>query len=56
MALLTGRRIRHLPVIDENQVVGMISIGDLVKSIISEQQFVIEQLENYIIGIGARYP
>jgi CBS domain-containing protein len=54
MALLTGRRIRHLPVIEDNRVIGMISIGDIVKSIISEQQFIIEQLENYISG--AHYP
>ena len=50
MALLTGRRIRHLPVIENEWVIGIISIGDLVKSIISEQQFIIEQLENYISG------
>jgi CBS domain-containing protein len=48
MALLTGRRIRHLPVIEKSRVIAIISIGDLVKSIISEQQFIIEQLENYI--------
>jgi CBS domain-containing protein len=54
MALLTGRRIRHLPVIEHDRVIGIISIGDLVKSIISEQQFMIEQLENYISG--AHYP
>ena len=54
MVLLTGRRIRHLPVIEDNQVIGMVSIGDLVKSIISEQQFIIEQLENFISG--AHYP
>jgi CBS domain-containing protein len=54
MALLTGRRIRHLPVIEDERVIGMISIGDLVKSIISEQQFIIEQLEHYISG--AYYP
>jgi CBS domain-containing protein len=50
MALLTGRRIRHLPVIEDERVIGMVSIGDLVKSIISEQQFIIEQLEHYISG------
>ncbi|MBV7339189.1 CBS domain-containing protein [Chloroflexi bacterium TSY] len=50
MALLTGRRIRHLPVMKDERVVGMISIGDLVKSIISEQQFMIEQFEHYISG------
>ncbi len=54
MALLTGRRIRHLPVIEGDRVIGMVSIGDLVKSIISEQQFIIEQFENYISG--AHYP
>jgi len=50
MALITDKRIRHLPIIDKNQVVGVISIGDLVKSIIAQQQFVIEQLEHYIAG------
>jgi IMP dehydrogenase len=50
MALLTGRRIRHLPVIENNRVIGIVSIGDLVKAIISEQQFMIEQLEHYISG------
>ncbi len=50
MALMTDKRIRHLPVIDNGQVVGVISIGDLVKDIISEQKFVIEQLEHYIMG------
>jgi len=48
MALITDKRIRHLPVIDGGELVGLISIGDLVKSIISEQQFIIEQLEHYI--------
>jgi len=50
MALMTEKRVRHLPVIDEGQLVGVISIGDLVKSIISEQKFIIEQLERYIRG------
>ena len=50
MALITDKRIRHLPVIDRGQLVGVISIGDVVKSIISQQEFVIEQLENYITG------
>ncbi len=49
MALMTDKRIRHLPVLDNGKVVGVISIGDLVKDIISEQQFVIEQLEHYIM-------
>jgi len=48
MALMTERRVRHLPVIDNDQVVGLISIGDLVKAIIAEQQFIIQQLEHYI--------
>jgi len=50
MALMTERRMRHLPVIDEGRLVGMISIGDLVKNIISEQKFTIQQLEHYIRG------
>ncbi|HYT56893.1 MAG TPA: CBS domain-containing protein [Verrucomicrobiae bacterium] len=48
MALVTEKRIRHLPVIDEGKLVGVISIGDLVKSIISDQKFIIEQLVRYI--------
>ena len=48
MVLMTQKRFRHLPVIDEGQLVGVISIGDLVKSIITEQRFATEQLERYI--------
>jgi len=48
MALMTDKRVRHLPVIQNQQVVGMLSIGDLVKDIISEQQFTIDELVKYI--------
>ena len=50
MALMTHHRMRHLPVLDQERLVGMISIGDLVKNIIAEQQFTIQQLEYYITG------
>ena len=50
MALMSERRIRHLPVMDNNVVVGVLSITDLVRAQIAEQQFVIEQLEHYIHG------
>jgi len=46
--VMTEKRIRHLPVMEASQVRGVISIGDLVKSIIDEQKFIIEQLERYI--------
>jgi len=50
MAVCTNKRIRHLPVMEGNRVVGVISIGDLVKETISEQQYIIEQLEHYIMS------
>jgi CBS domain-containing protein len=48
MALMTDKRVRHLPVMDGGNLIGVLSIGDLVKETISEQQFVIKQLESYI--------
>jgi CBS domain-containing protein len=50
MAIMTDKRVRHLPVIEEGKLIGLISIGDLVKSIIADQKFMIEQLERYIVG------
>jgi CBS domain-containing protein len=50
MALMTENRLRHLPVIDGGKLFGLISIGDLVKDIISEQRYIIDQLEHYISG------
>ena len=50
MALMTEHRVRHLPVMIDGELSGLVSIGDLVKHIISEQKFVIEQLEQYISG------
>jgi CBS domain-containing protein len=50
MAIMTERRLRHLPVVEGSKVIGLISIGDLVKEIIADKEFIIEQLETYIAG------
>ena len=50
MVLMTENRLRHLPVMNGDKLIGLISIGDLVKDIISEQKFIIQQLEHYITG------
>jgi CBS domain-containing protein len=50
MALMTDKRLRHLPVVDHKRVVGIVSIGDLVKATIADQEFTIAQLQGYITG------
>jgi CBS domain-containing protein len=50
MALMTDKTVRHLPVIEDGKLVGIVSIGDVVKSVISEQEFIIDRLEAYITG------
>ena len=50
MALITDKHVRHLPVLENERVIGLVSIGDLVKDTIAEQEFIIKQLENYIHG------
>jgi CBS domain-containing protein len=50
MAVMTARAVRHLPVLERGQLVGIVSIGDMVKSVISDQKFIIEQLEHFIHG------
>ena len=50
MRLMTGKLIRHLPVVDKGELAGIISIGDVVKYIIEEQNFIIENMEHYITG------
>ncbi len=54
MVLMTHKRIRHLPVLDNNVILGVISIGDVVNAIISEQESTIEELQEYIAGTGYR--
>ena len=50
MALMNAKRVRHLPVVNDGALLGIVSIGDLVKSIISDREFAIAQLEHYIHG------
>jgi CBS domain-containing protein len=50
MALFTNKRVRHLPVLQNDELIGIISIGDVVKAIIAEQEYTIKHLENYITG------
>jgi len=54
MVLMTDKHIRHLPVLDHGTLMGVVSIGDVVHTIISEQQSTIEELEEYIAGTGYR--
>ena len=50
MALMTEKRVRHLPVMEDDRLIGILSVGDVIKAIISKQEFIIEQLEDYIKG------
>ena len=50
MAIMTDNRLRHLPVIDQQKLMGIVSIGDLVKDVISDQKFIIQQFQHYIAG------
>jgi len=50
MELMTTRHIRHLPVIDNGQMIGLVSIGDVLNALVSQQQVLIKDLENYIVG------
>ena len=51
MAVMTARNVRHLPVLEDERLVGIVSIGDMVKSVVGDQTFIIEQLEHYIHGV-----
>lgn len=51
MAIMTAKAVRHLPVLEHKRLVGIVSIGDLVKSVINDKEFIIEQLEHYIHGV-----
>ena len=50
LALMSDKRCRHLPVLEDNKLIGMVSIGDLVKAHVAEKNFMIDQLEHYILG------
>jgi len=52
MVIMSQHHVRHLPIIEDGKAIGMLSVMDVVKSIISEKEFIIEQLENYIAGVG----
>ncbi len=52
MALMTDKRIRHLPVIESGRLIGIVSIGDIVRAVVNEQQFTIQSLERYIMSGG----
>ena len=56
MALMTAKRVRHLPVMKDGRLIGILSQGDIVKSIISDREFTIQQLENYITGSRGSLP
>ena len=52
MTLMTNKRVRHLPVLESNQLIGVISIGDVIKALISEQEAIIDQFKDYLWGAG----
>jgi CBS domain-containing protein len=51
LALMSAKKVRHLPVIEDGEVLGMVTMGDLVKAVIAEQKFIISQLQSYITGV-----